>query len=173
MLLPIIGTKFVFLVGFMGAGKTTVGRALAQALAREFIDLDDLIVAVDGRSIPDIFVQSGEAYFRRVESRILFSLTNRQGAVVALGGGTFSQPMNKAFVKQNGISIWLNCSLEEILKRVPSDGSRPLLQSPKQVADLLVRRIPDYQEATIKLDASHLTVDEVVERIIALLTTNP
>lgn len=161
--------KLIFLVGFMGAGKTTVGKELAHVLGRAFIDIDQLIVETEGRTVTDIFKQKGEPYFRQLETKVLFSLAGRTAGVVALGGGTFCQPANKAFIKENGISVWLHCSIDEILKRVPVDGSRPLFRSQDEMIKLLEYRTLHYQEADLKVETSNLSVDQIVGRIVALL----
>jgi shikimate kinase len=153
----------------MGSGKTTVGRELARVLGRRFIDIDQLIVEAEGKTVTDIFKQKGEPYFRQLETKILFSLAGQTEEVVALGGGTFCQPVNKAFIKENGISIWLHCSIDDVLKRVPVDGSRPLFRTPDEMIKLLEYRTLHYQEADFKVETSNLSVDQIVGCIVALL----
>src|SRR5437660_1222425 len=118
--------RSIFLTGFMGSGKTTLGKILANRLQWEFIDLDELIIERAGRSIPEIFSEFGEAHFRLLEREALRSLAARSPAVVALGGGVFVSDENRALVAEQGISIWLDCDLDEILKRLGNDKTRPL-----------------------------------------------
>lgn len=161
----------IFLVGFMGSGKSTIGRALAERLQREFIDLDELIVERAGRSIPDIFAQFGEAYFRTLERETLRALESGSAAVVALGGGAFVSDENRAIVAELGLSIWLDCALDKILERLGSDRTRPLYsgRSPEQLAELLASRKPSYSLADLQIDVTQLDVSEAVEKIISLL----
>ena len=161
----------IFLVGFMGSGKSTIGRALAERLQREFIDLDELIVERAGRSIPDIFAQFGEAYFRTLERETLRTLESGSAAVVALGGGAFVSDENRAIVAKLGLSIWLDCTLDKILERLGSDRTRPLYsgRSPEQLAELLASRTPSYSLADLQIDVTQLDVSEAVEKIISLL----
>src|SRR5436309_14232462 len=97
----------IFLVGFMGAGKTTTGRALARLLGWDFVDLDERIVDVERRSIAEIFRQEGEAYFRRIEAEILGSIRGRPRLVVACGGGTYAQDGTRSLIDGMGRAVWL------------------------------------------------------------------
>ena len=159
----------VFLVGFMGSGKTTIGRALAGSLGWPLLDIDELIVAREGRPIPEVFRLRGEPYFRQVEGEILFTFGERRPAVVALGGGTFCRPENQAYIRRHGVSVWLQCSLEEILRRLPDDGSRPLFRDPAQVAELLAARTPYYEVADGRVNVTGRRVDAIVGDILAWL----
>ncbi|MBI1745458.1 MAG: shikimate kinase [Acidobacteria bacterium] len=161
--------RYIFLVGFMGSGKTTVGRALARSLVWPFNDIDEQIVAHEGRSISDIFRLRGEPYFRKIESEVLLSLAGRGRAVIALGGGTFCRTENQAFIKDHGASIWLNSSLADILRRLPRDGSRPLFKTPVEVEDLLARRIPFYEQADLIIATSQRRVDDIVGEVLEWL----
>jgi shikimate kinase len=161
-----MSNRSIFLIGFMAAGKTTVGQALAARLGREFIDLDAMIVAQAGRSITEIFAQDGEAFFRALESNTLQSLATRAGAVIALGGGAFISATNRELVRAQGISILLDCELSEILKRLGNDRSRPLFQDPAQMATLLESRLPIYREADLHIDVTTCKVDQIVTEII-------
>lgn len=161
----------IFLVGFMGSGKTTVGRALSRSLGWSFLDIDALIVAREGRSIRDIFRLYGEPYFRNVEREILLGLEGRKPSIVALGGGTFCQPENESFVRSHGVSIWLQCSLEEILRRLPNDGSRPLFRSPAEAEALFLHRTPVYERSDLRVPVTDRRVDEIVGDILEWLKT--
>ena len=160
----------IFLVGFMGVGKTTVGKHLAAYLGWEFIDLDTLISEQAGKTIAEIFAQEGEAYFRQLETTTLASLAPKTKTVVALGGGTFIKTANRTLIEEQGISLWLNCSLAEILTRLGNDTLRPLYQNPTQMATLLSERLPIYRQAQYTLVVSELSVGAIVIQIMDLLT---
>jgi shikimate kinase len=161
----------IFLVGFMGSGKTTIGRALAERLQREFIDLDELIVERAGRSIPEIFAQFGEEHFRALEREALRTLESRSAAVVALGGGAFVSDENRAIIADLGLSIWLDCALDKILERLGNDMTRPLYagRSPEELAELLASRIPFYSRADLRIDVTELDLSEVLEKILSVM----
>lgn len=159
----------IFLVGFMGSGKTTVGRLLAERLSRRFIDLDERIVQRAGKTIPQIFAEDGEPYFRRLESELLGEVVNEPDAVISLGGGTFADDANRRRVKERGVSIWLECPLEIILKRLEGTSDRPLNTSPEQLRDLLESRLSGYSQADFRIDASRAAPAELVEEILRVL----
>lgn len=129
------GQGNVYLVGMMGAGKTTIGRRLAARLAREFVDLDQWIETITGASIPTIFEIEGESGFRLREAQALALLAQRQGLVVATGGGAVLDPMNRARMQGSGLVVYLIASPELLFARTRHDRNRPLLQ----VADPLAR----------------------------------
>lgn len=123
----------IFLLGFMGSGKSYVGRRLAQSINANFIDLDDLIVQKNGQSIPEIFQQHGEAYFRASESACLKSLENVKNTVVALGGGTPCFFENMEWINQNGVSIYLKTNPNILVERLKKEtNQRPLIQQLKE-----------------------------------------
>jgi len=159
----------VFLVGFMGAGKTTVGRHLARLLAWDFVDLDERIVAGEGLEIPQIFATKGEAHFRRLEMEILASLRGRARVVVACGGGTYAQDDSRRIIDGLGRAVWIRLPLEVALSRCSNDTGRPLLKSAAQADDLYRRRLPSYRAAPLHVDALGLSAEEVAERIAGLL----
>lgn len=160
----------VFLVGFMGAGKTTVGRILARLLGWDFADLDDLIVQAEGRGIPDIFAREGETYFRRLERGILASLRGRTRLVVACGGGTYANEESRLLIDRMGRAVWIQVPLRQALARCASGGmERPLLQDEAQAEALYRRRLPSYRSAGLHVDADGLTAEEVAERIAGML----
>jgi len=117
----------VFLIGFMGAGKSTVGRIVAERLERPFVDLDARIEAERGRPIPEIFENDGEAAFRELEQEALHSLAEEAPSIVACGGGVVISDANRAALKRMGHVIYLRVSAGETLARVGNDGTRPLL----------------------------------------------
>jgi shikimate kinase len=156
----------IFLVGFMGSGKTTVGRLLAERLDYRFIDLDDRIVDRAGKPITRIFAEDGEDAFRRQESDLLCSLMNERGAVISLGGGTFVSEGNRRVIKEHGVSIWLDCPFDVIMQRLEGTSDRPLYTSPEQFRELWTSRLPSYSKADYRIDASRVPPDELVEEII-------
>ena len=137
----------IFLLGFMGAGKTTVGRALALYLGYDFFDLDELIAARIGKSVQEIFAELGESEFRRLESEAIQSCRGIVRAVIALGGGAYVSEENRTAVRSIGKSIWLDCPLEICLKRISGDESRPLLGEEDDMGTLLARRRTAYAQA--------------------------
>lgn len=160
----------LFLVGFMGAGKSTVGRILARLLGWDFVDLDDLIVQAEGRGIPAIFSQEGETYFRRVERGILASLRGRTRLVVACGGGTYANDESRALIDRMGRTVWLQVPLRQALARCASGGEeRPLLKTEAEAEALYRRRLSTYRSAALHVDADGLTAEEIAERIARML----
>jgi shikimate kinase len=163
------GRDAVFLVGFMGAGKTTVGRALAMLLGRLFIDLDDRIVALEGRSIAAILADSGEPYFRACERSVLSAIELRPPPVVACGGGTYAHEPSRRLIDSLGIAVWIQVPLEIALSRCQAGADRPLLRGPAQAHALYQARLPSYRSAPLHVDVEGLTPDEAAARIAALL----
>ena len=159
----------IVLVGFMGSGKTSVGRVLARKLRYAFEDMDRRIEERTGRRVAEIFRDDGEEAFRemeREEARALSSLSRR---VVAAGGGAFTRPATRALLQEGALSVWLRCDLERILARVPADGSRPLAANRAIIPALLAEREPSYRMADVVVDASAGTPREVADRIVGLL----
>lgn len=155
----------IFLVGFMGAGKTTAGRALARLLGWAFIDLDEQIVAAEGRSIPRIFAEDGETYFRRRETQFLSSLRDRPRIVVACGGGTYAQAESRSLIDRMGRAIWIQIPLEQALARCLGGAERPLFRDAAQAEALYLARLPSYRAAALHVDAEGLTPEEIAGRI--------
>lgn len=161
----------VILVGFMGAGKSSVGRLLAKRLGRCFVETDDLIVAKEGRSIPEIFRAHGEARFRELESELLDLLRLKRGAVIAAGGGFPCREGRMEALKAMGTVVWLAGDFDVLYQRALRSGSRPLLDGkPKEEAVALFRaREPYYRQAHFTVETTGLGIDQVVARILALL----
>jgi shikimate kinase len=137
----------IFLIGFMGAGKTTAGRILAEQLQYRFIDLDELIEAEARKSVSEIFAELGENEFRRRERVALESCCGMKRTVIALGGGAYIFEENRAIINRTGRAVWLDCPLEVCLARIERDGSRPLLASEAEMKALLEYRRPFYELA--------------------------
>lgn len=154
----------------MGAGKTTVGKALGEKLNLPVYDSDEIIIKKERRSIEKIFQENGEAYFRDLETEILRSLPT-QNAIITTGGGIVLKKENRDFMKEHGIVIFLYCSPEMIFERLKDDSTRPLLQGNKmkEIETRLKKRLPLYKEAEYMIDTTHLTVGEAVENIIRFL----
>jgi shikimate kinase len=158
----------VILVGFMGAGKSTVGRLLARRLGRCFVETDAMITAREGRSIPEIFADHGEAYFRQLEAEALEALTEKRDHVVATGGGFPCAPGAMDRLLQMGTVVWLAADFEAVYARANRVGERPMLagRSPEDAAELYRRRQEFYRRAHLALDTTHMSADAVVGRII-------
>ncbi len=145
-------TDLIFLCGFMGSGKTTIGRILADDLDYEFIDTDREIETKENKSIRDIFEQDGEAYFRRREAEIISVLTHsKMKAVAALGGGSLLSPDTLERVCRSGFLIYLKSDLQTLKERVKGDFKRPLLQT-HTWEELFEKRKPGYEKASWILD---------------------
>jgi shikimate kinase len=156
----------IYLVGFMAAGKTTVARALAGRLGWRAEDIDELIEARERRTVADIFARSGEPYFRALERDILHLLLPLRHVVVATGGGTFMDPDNRVAINVDGVSVWLDVPLEELVARLPADGRRPLAADRTQMERLYALRQSAYAHAQIHIDARGAHPEAVAERIL-------
>ncbi|MBW1645517.1 MAG: shikimate kinase [Deltaproteobacteria bacterium] len=165
----------LLLTGFMGSGKTAVGRRLAAALGRPFADLDEQIAAAAGMSISGIFAVCGEEYFRELESRLLARLLYReQPLVIATGGGAVVREANRELMRRRGRIIFLAASLETILRRTAADDSRPLLAGAaaarrSKIKDLLAARRSFYDIHDLSIDTDGKTIAEITREITARL----
>lgn len=158
----------VVLVGFMGAGKTTVGRILARRLGYVFEDMDRRIEAGTGRSIAAIFREDGEDAFRALELGTAQGLADRTRCVIAAGGGAFTRPATRDALREGATTVWLRCDLEVALSRIALDGSRPLAGNRDIMRALLAEREASYSMADATVDATG-PADEVADRVLALL----
>jgi len=163
----------VFLVGMMGAGKTTLGKALAQRMGREFVDTDRVLVERTGVPVATIFEIEGEAGFRRRESALLREMAERSGCVVATGGGAVLAEENRRVMRQAGTVVYLRTRLESLWERTRHDSTRPLLATPDPkatLAALLEQRDPLYRDAAhIVVDAGSQGAASLVGRVLAAL----
>jgi shikimate kinase len=166
-----VTTDKVYLVGFMGAGKTSVARALARRLGWRAVDIDEMIEQRERQSVSSIFAKRGEPYFRAAERAALFELVSARHVVVATGGGTFVDPQNRAAIHGDGVSVWLDVPLERLVARVPADGRRPLAADRSEFERLYLARRVAYEQAQYRVDASRVTIDGIVEEVIAWLDT--
>jgi shikimate kinase len=161
----------IYLVGFMGTGKTAVGKELARKKKWQFIDLDELIELREKRRISEIFAQEGEPYFRRIEKKVLKEVSKEEKFVVACGGGIVIDKDNIRIMKETGIIICLAASTDVILKRISGYTHRPLLNvsNPKKQMELLLKlRAPYYARADKTIDTSRILIKEVVDKILKL-----
>jgi shikimate kinase len=158
----------VILVGYMGAGKSTVGRLLARRLGRCFVETDAMITAREGRSIPEIFADRGERYFRQLEAEVLEALADKRGHVVATGGGFPCEPGVMDRLLQLGTVVWLAADFEAAYARANRVGDRPMLagRSAEDAAALYRVRQDSYRRAHLALDTTRMTIDAVVGRIV-------
>lgn len=162
----------IYLVGFMGTGKTSVGRQLAKEKGWSFVDLDELIELKQQRRIVEIFAQDGEPYFRKIEKKLLKQVSTQKKFVVACGGGVVLDKANIKIMKKSGILICLCANGEEILKRVSSNSLRPILNvaHPRERIELLLKmRTPYYMQADKAIDTSDLSIKQVVAKISKIL----
>ena len=162
----------VVLVGFMGSGKSAVGKALARRLRADFVDTDERIERTAGKTIPEIFSGEGEPAFREREKTALREALSVPGRVVATGGGAFLSGENRAMLSAYGPVVYLEASAETLVARLGEDSGRPLLQGGDPgatVRDLLARRTPGYRLADHTVATDGLTVEEVAERVEKLL----
>ncbi len=162
----------IVLVGLMGAGKSSVGRCLAASLGRPFVDADAEIEAEAGQTISEIFASHGEAYFRRLERRVIGRLLAERGQVLATGGGAFMDPETRALIAAGAVSVWLRAEIDILLERVMRRDNRPLLKQgdPRDILSRLIEeRYPVYAEADITVDSTDGPHTVVVEDIIRAL----
>jgi shikimate kinase len=169
----------VFLIGFMGAGKTSAGKALAAQLGWRFQDLDDLIEAREGATIAAIFTEKGESGFRELESRALKDLlqdaVQQSDLVVALGGGTFVQARNRELLEQaEAVTVLLDAPVEELMRRCQTESRvRPLAREEERFLELYKQRQPAYALARHKVQTLNKTVEAVAGEIAILLSVRP
>lgn len=172
MILKLKRTPGIYLVGFMGCGKTTVGRALARRLGWRFADLDEDIESRQQMTINEIFDRLGEEEFRRIEHEALkkrvADIAHGVPWVLAVGGGCFAQPRNAELMANNGISIWLDAPLEMIRARIAHSGTRPLARDPAKFEELYQTRRAAYEKADYRIEIGPGGSAEAVEKILQL-----
>jgi shikimate kinase len=167
-----LGPRSIVLIGLMGAGKTAVGRRLANRLDLPFIDADTEIEAAAGGSISEIFAEHGEDYFRQGERKVIGRLLDSGPQVLATGGGAFMAPETRASIKAHGVSVWLKVDLKVLLKRVGRRDNRPLLAAgdPGEVMKrLMEKRYPVYAEADVTVESRDVPHDMMVGTVIDAL----
>ena len=161
----------LYLVGFMGSGKSTVGPVLAGQLGRSFVDLDHLIEDAGEMDIPRIFDLRGEAHFRELETRMLAVVRQQEPAVVALGGGAFSQAPNRGLIFESGIAVTLRIPLELAWRRSTRMDNRPLARDRRQFEALYRERRPDYDLADLKVGVEGRSPEQICRLIRHRLET--
>ena len=170
--------RLVTLTGFMGAGKTTIGRLLARQLGWHFVDLDDRIAAACGLGVPEIFARFGEAVFREIEetelTRALEEATGGQKpTVLSIGGGTITRAANLTLLRDSGsVIVWLDCPLEDLFHRCAGITNRPLFRDEASFRELYAQRESFYRLADYRVDSSG-DPQEAVEQVMALGILNP
>ena len=165
--------RSVVLVGLMGAGKTTIGRRLAARLELPFVDADSEIEKAAGKTIPDIFADHGEKYFRDGERRVIARLLKQDTQILATGGGAFMDDSTRDKVRDHGVSVWLRADLPLLMKRVMRRSHRPLLKTkdPEAVMQKLMdERYPVYAMADIAVDTSDAPHEMIVNEVAAQLS---
>jgi shikimate kinase len=161
--------NLIYLVGFMGAGKSSVGTILAESMGWPFVDLDTVIEAGQGTSIRQIFEQSGEPFFRQLEHAALAEVSRKGPAVIALGGGTFVQKANLDLIRQGrGVTIWLDCPIEELWVRCSAMDNRPLFCDRESFSRLYEQRLPFYQQAEFRIATGGRSPEDIVQEILRL-----
>jgi shikimate kinase len=174
----------VYLTGFMGSGKSTIGPILANTIGYDFLDIDRTIEVTASKTIMEIFASNGEGYFRELEKRIIHQISSTHGRVVSLGGGTVTKPENLNIIKASGVLVYLKAEPEEIFHRLKFKADRPLLKGTEamklengellhRIVRLMEEREPFYNQADIIVNTAGKkighTVDEIVKKIRTLI----
>jgi len=170
----LLNGRTLVMIGMMGAGKSSVGRRLANRLGMSFVDADSEIELAANQSIPEIFEQHGEAYFRDGERRVIQRLLDGRAKVLATGGGAFIEPETRAAIKAGGISIWLKADRDLLLSRVKRRNNRPMLKTSDpdpgpRIDELIAIRYPVYAEADVHVQSRDVAHDVVIDDILAAL----
>jgi len=172
-LLAALGRRSVVLVGMMGAGKSSIGRRLAQRLGVTFVDADAEIEAAAGMTIAEIFATYGEPYFRSGEQRVIARLLESGPKVLATGGGAFINPETRAGIRQKGVSVWLKAEFEVLMRRVKrrATADRPMLQGDpaQRIRHLMDERYPLYAEADVTVISREVSHEIIVNEIVSEL----
>jgi shikimate kinase len=172
MILKLKRTPGIYLVGFMGCGKSTVGRALGEELGWRFVDLDADIEKAEATPIAQIFEERGEPAFRLLEAAALRSVVRKvecgQPHIVALGGGAYAQENNVQILADKGVSIWLDCPFEMVQRRVAGDEARPLARDPEKFRALYEQRRSSYARADHRIEIRGDDCADAVKQILAL-----
>jgi shikimate kinase len=173
MILKLKRTPGIYLAGFMGSGKSTVGRVLAESLGWRFVDLDEEIERREGMPVSEIFDTRGEAAFRDMESQALReqvrSIESGRPHVVALGGGAFVREENFAVISNNGVTVWLDCPFETVQRRLAGFTHRPLARDPEKLRTLFTERKRGYSHAEYRVHIEGDDPSATVKEIIAML----
>lgn len=167
--------KTVVMVGMMGAGKTAIGRALAQTLDVPFLDSDQEIEAAANMSVQEIFVRDGEPFFRDKEAQVIDRLLDTESCVLSTGGGAFLAKRNRKAITEKGVSVWLNADLPVLWQRVKHKDTRPLLKTENPRAtleEIFKARVPIYQRADLEVASlSTYSIEDMVAQVLKALLT--
>jgi shikimate kinase len=175
-LLAQLGQRNLVLVGMMGAGKSSIGKRLAERLGMRFVDADAEIEAAAGQTIPEIFTEHGEPYFREGEKRVIGRLLDERGLVIATGGGAFMNADTRAHIARRGVSIWLKADVDVLMHRVRKRSNRPLLKTADPEATmrgLMEVRHPVYALAEATVQSREVAHEVIVAEIIEALMRVP
>ena len=171
-----LGNRPIVLVGLMGAGKSSIGRRLAEKLEIPFVDADHEIEVAADKTIPEIFKDHGEAYFREGERRVISRLIENGAQVLSTGGGAFINEDTRQSIHDHGISVWLKADLTLLMKRVMKRADRPLLQTedPEAVMQKLMdQRYPVYAKADVTVESRDVQHTQMVNEVIKILAKWP
>ena len=163
----------IYLVGFMASGKSTLARALAARLRWRAEDVDELIERQERRTIADIFAKQGEPHFRTIERDIVRLLQPMRHVVVATGGGTFTDLETRGFINFDGVSVWIDVPLVDLIPRIPLDGRRPLAASRADLERLYAARVDTYRLAHLRVAAGRTPVQATVDHILEAIDQLP
>ena len=167
--------RCIVLVGLMGAGKSCIGKRLAETIGWNFVDADSEIEKAAGCSIADIFERHGEAAFRDGERRVIQRLLQQGPSVIATGGGAFMNPETRDAIRANGVSVWLRADLEVLLRRTGRRDHRPLLRkgNPREtLSRLMAERYPVYAEADVVVESVERPAEETTQQVVEALRTH-
>ncbi|MEC9104187.1 MAG: shikimate kinase [Pseudomonadota bacterium] len=169
--------KTIVMVGMMGAGKTAVGRALAEELGVPFLDTDHEIETAASMTIAEIFDRDGEPFFRARETEVIQRLLDGRPCVLSTGGGAYLADRNRSLISQKGVAVWLNADLELLWSRVKHRNTRPLLKTPDPKGTLTAfyeKRVPIYQQADLEVPASpDISVQDMAARVAQAVAQRP
>jgi shikimate kinase len=169
-MLAALGTRSLVLVGMMGAGKSSIGRKLAQRLNLPFVDADTEVERAAGMSISEIFAKHGEPYFRAGEARVIARLLDSGPQVLATGGGAFMHPQSREAIRAKGVSVWLKAEFDVLMKRIKRRNDRPMLHTddPAGTLQLLIQeRDPVYAEADVTVHSRDVPHETIIAEIIS------
>ncbi len=167
-----LGNRSIIFVGLMGAGKTAIGRGVAQALGLAFADSDHEIETVSRMTIPDLFDKYGEEEFRSLERRVIARLLKRGRTVISTGGGAFMNDKTRRAIRAKGISVWLKADLDTLMSRVMRKQNRPLLKTPDPravMADLIEVRYPVYGRADLTIISRDVRKEVVIQETVSVI----
>ena len=163
----------IVLVGFMGAGKSSVGEALAAQLGWRFQDMDRSIEERTGQSVAEIFREHGEAFFREQEKALAEELRGCEDVVVAAGGGAFAYPGTREALQAGAVTVWLSCAFDTIIERIGGASDRPLATNHERMREMFSAREASYRLADLAFDSTGASPSELARRILTAVRTEP